>query len=311
MNKWLKLAGLVFIMVAVTVLALGGAAAWARSADGPWGARGAPFGDRAEFGGPGFGPFEGKGPGGPGRGAGGKVTAVGDNSLTLENRAGETVTVNVTGETRIMIAETRSEGSMSDIDVGDNVRVMGRPNDDGVVEARGILVLPDGDIAGGRVTAVDGNNITVENPEDGSVTIVTNADTQFRLGPDETGSLADVTVDKMVMAFGDLQEDGSLVARLVFIHERGPGPGPHGPGKGHAAGEVTSIDGATFKLDPILRDIELTVLTDDSTEYRTRTGDEVSFEDIQVGSMVVVKGRPVEGQENTIQAEVVGIKLDQ
>ena len=314
MNKWLKVLG-TFGIVAIVSAILVGAVAFAQTGQGNFGFRGDPGFDRAGFSEDGF--FaEGDGPrhGGPGHrgGVGGEVTAVDDNSLTIENRNGESVTINITGDTQVMIAETQSEGSLDDIQVGSNVRVMGRPNEEnGPIEARNILVLPAGDMAGGRVTTVEGSTITAENPKDGTVTIVANDSTQFRLGKDGEGSLADVTTDKGVMAFGEIQEDGSLTARIVFIHE-GPGPGgDHGPREGHAGGEITSVEGTSFKIDPFRGDTEITVLTDVSTEYRTRDDGDVSFEDIQVGRQVMVKGQPVEGQENTIQAEVVGIKLDE
>lgn len=304
MNKWIKIVG-TFSIVAIVTAILVSAVAFAQGSGD--------FKDGHAFGlGRGFdgqGEFFQKGPGRPGhhRGAHGKVTAIGEDSLTLENRDGESVTVNVSEDTRVMIAETQSEGSLSDIEVGDNVGVRGRRNEDGSVEARGIIVLPAGDIAGGRVTEVDGATISVENPKDGAATIVTNNETQFRVGKDGDGSLADVVADKLVMAFGETQDDGSLLARIVVIHERGPG---HGPREGFRAGEVTSVEGTTFKIDPFRGDNKVTVRTDDSTEYRSRDDEEVSFEDIQVGRKVMVKGEPVEGQENTIQAEVVGIKVD-
>lgn len=323
MNKWLKIIGTLGV-VALVSAALAGAVAFAQSDGGDFGSQrgfaGRGF-ERAGFEGRGFFSEAGDGPcqGGPrGRGGpGGKVTAVGDGSLTIENKEGESVTVTVTEDTQVMVAETQSEGSLSDINVDDNVRVMGRPAEEGdSIEARGILLLPAGDMAGGRVTAVDGNVITVENPrEESAATIVTNDETRFLLGRDGgEGSLADVTEDKGVMAFGDTQEDGSLAANVVLVHERpGPGgPGHHGPREGHTGGEVTAIEGSSFTIAPFRGEADsLTILTDDATEYRTRSGAEVSFENIQVGGHVMVKGQPVEGQENTIQAEVVGIKIDE
>lgn len=322
MNKWLKIIG-TFGIVALVSAALAGAVALAQSDGGAFGPRRgfAERGvERASFEGRSFFDEAGTGPrrGGPrGRaGLGGQVTALGDDSLTIENKEGASVTVTVTEDTRVMVAETQSEGSLGDITVGANVRVMGHPAEgDDSVEARGILLLPTGDMARGRVTAVDNNVITVENRrEESSAIIVTDGDTRFMLGRDgDEGSLADVTEDKGVMAFGDTQDDGSLAANVVFVHEgRGPGgPGHHGPGEGHAGGEVTAIDGSSFTIDPFRGEADsLTILTDDDTEYRTRSETEVSFEDIEVGGHVMVKGQPVDGQEDTIRAEVVGIKID-
>jgi hypothetical protein len=208
-----------------------------------------------------------------------------------------------------MLVESQSEGSLSDITVGRNIGVRGQRNDDGSVNAQGIIVAPAGERAGGRVTAVDGGTITVED-RDGLVTTITTGDeTTFRLGRTETGSIADVTVDTVVMAFGPAQGDNTLAARLVFVNEAGRGQrGPgHGPG---AAGEVIAVDGSSFSLAPILGQADLTIQTNDETEYRSRSGQAVSLADIQAGKIVMVIGRPVEGQENTILARLIGIKID-
>ena len=162
------------------------------------------------------------------RGVAGEVTAVSDNSLTLVTRAEETVNVNVSADTVVFLMATQTEGSLSDIAVGDHVNVHGRPSEEGTVEAVRINVAPAGDRAGGRVTAVDGQSITVENRAGEAINIITNANTTFWIGPEEQGSLADVTAGKFVNAYGELQ-DGSLSANVVFVRERPP-HGPGGPG---------------------------------------------------------------------------------
>lgn len=169
-----------------------------------------------------------------GPGAGGEVTAVSDSSLTLTTPKGDSVTVNVSEDTVVRLVESQSDGSLSDIKVGSHVMVRGQRNDDGSVEAKAIMVAPEGDMAGGRVTAVDGSTITVQGRDGETATILTDDSTIFRLGPGgETGSITDVTTETGVHAFGDLQEDGSLKARLVFVGRGGPG---HEGGKGPRPG---------------------------------------------------------------------------
>ncbi len=166
------------------------------------------------------------------RGVAGEVTATGDSSLTITavTREEETVeiVVNMSDETIIILMETQTEGSLNNIEVGDHVRVDGPRNEDGSVDARHVVVAPDGERMGGRVTAVDGQTISVKNRE-GEATIVANANTIFWIGREEQGSLADVTAGKSVEAFGELQDDGSLSASVVFVRERPP-HGPGGPG---------------------------------------------------------------------------------
>lgn len=151
------------------------------------------------------------------RGMGGEVTAVGDSNLTVVNRRGDELTVEVNDETVIHLVESQSEGSFSDIEVGDKIRVRGKRDDEGNVTAKNIHVAPDGDHVRGRVTGVEGSTITVENRDGETTTITTSDSTEFRMRGEEGVSLADVAEGNGVKAFGELQEDGSLKANLVFI----------------------------------------------------------------------------------------------
>ena len=272
------------------------------------------FGSLSGFGAPMGADFMARSVSGFGKGPGGEVTTIDGSSLTVQTRNDETVTVTSSDDTKVMLVETHSEGSISDIQVGDKIGVHGQKNDDGTVDAQGIVVLPRGDMAGGKVTAVNGVTITVDNPKDGETTIITNGDTQFKIGPDGDGSLEDVATDSFVMALGEKQDDDSLAARQVMVGKpgmRGPGGPPHDPGHGGPppqVGEVSAVNDTSFTIETFREEETITVLTDDSTEYRTRSGEDVSFEDIMVGGKVMVSGRPVEGAENTVQAEVVGVK---
>lgn len=211
LNKW------IFSLV-LALMVIGGAAfAYAAPGDG---------------GPPGGGP--GRGPGGMG---GGEVTAVADDSLTVETPNGESITVNVTDETVIHIVETGEEGSLDDIDVGDTVQVGGPRNDDNEIDADHIAVMPDGDRVSGRVTAVDDDTITVEN-RDGTITINVSDDTVFR-NRDETLSLDDVTEGAHIDAYGDLDDD-ELDADLVLI---GPGPQDGPPPNDDGQGPPSNDDG--------------------------------------------------------------------
>ena len=164
-------------------------------------------------------------PGGPnGRGGGGgEVTAVGADSITILNRNGDSVVVNVDENTIVRLVATQSEGSLSDISVGDDVRVRGRRAEDGSVTARSITVQPDGDKVRGRVTEVNGSTISLEN-RDGTVSVTTDGSTTFYLNG-EAASLADVAAGNSVTAYGTTQADGSVSATLVLIRSRSGGNG--------------------------------------------------------------------------------------
>lgn len=159
------------------------------------------------------------------RGMGGEVTAIGESNLTVVNRRGDELTVNVNDETVIHLVETQAEGSFSDIEVGDNIRARGERDEDGNVTAKNIHVTPDGDHVHGRVTSVEGSTITVENRDGETTTITTSDSTEFRMRGEDGASLTDVAEGNGVKAFGDLQDDGTLEANFIFV-----GEGKHGKG---------------------------------------------------------------------------------
>ena len=173
--------------------------------------------------------YAGRGGGGKGkghghghghRGASGEVTAISGSTLTVLNRNDESVVVNVSDSTEIYLVASQSTGTLSDTQVGSNIHVRGTKNDDGSVDATKIKVAPAGDRAHGKVTEVDGSTITVEHRRDGTTTtIVTDGNTVFWLNG-AAASLSDVVVDKFIAAYGQTQNDGSVLARDVIIPNR-------------------------------------------------------------------------------------------
>ena len=69
---------------------------------------------------------------------------------------------------------------------------------------------------GGRVTAIDGNTITVENPHGDTGTIITNNDTQFTVNG-EDGSLSDIKEGMFTGARGEMNEDGTQFTATEVI----------------------------------------------------------------------------------------------
>lgn len=324
----------------------------------------------------------------PGGGVRGEVTAVGDSSLTISTPDNQTITVNVSAETRIRLTETRSEGNLADIAVGNFVGVRGPKNDDGSIAARLILVLPENprnlDRVRGRVTAVDSDGLRLDTPN-GEVKVLTSETTHIRIGQ-QPGNLSDINVDDPVLALGNKQGEGELVAQYLLVvtgqqvrqhtlrgevididpsagtlSVQGGGqkegvwtvqtnentkyriPGVDNPSLAdikvgnqvlvigrkadgentgiawHIAvipeqykdsmvlgGEVTAVNGNSFTLNSLRG--EFTVQTNADTQYRTRGDKEVSLADVTVGSKVLVAGKMVDGQPETILAKVVGLQ---
>ena len=153
-----------------------------------------------------------------GRGGGGEVTAVSADSITILTRNETSVIVNVDENTTVRLVATQSEGSLSDVSVGDKIKVRGRRAEDGSINARSITVQPAGDKARGRVAEVNGSTISLEN-RDGTVSVTTDGSTAFYLNG-EAASLADVAAGNSVTAYGTTEADGSVSATLVLMRSR-------------------------------------------------------------------------------------------
>ena len=111
------------------------------------------------------------------------------------------------------------------------------------MDARRIVVAPRGDEVHGRVRAVEGDAIILATrrpdapeAEVAEVTVVTTEETEFRVHVRRDGwyegDLDDVRAGQFAVAFGETQSDGSLLARLVYLH---PAP-PLRPGAGGQGG---------------------------------------------------------------------------
>lgn len=190
-----------------------------------------------------------QGPPGP---LSGEITDVTDATVTIYTSEGESVVVNLTAETKVYDLLTQTEGSLADLKKLTAVEVMGRPSDDGSVDAWMIVITPWGDHVRGEITLVDSQQgtITVEDrvpmrrpddngpPEDSAqegsaqVSTVAIGDAAQVLVNGEESQVSDLTVGQFVTAYGETQADGSLVATVVVASD-----GPQGFGLGPEPGE--------------------------------------------------------------------------
>jgi hypothetical protein len=164
----------------------------------------------------------------------GVVQTVSTTSMTVLNSANETFTVTIGSSTKVELMVSRTTGSVSDIQVGNNVSVEGAKASDGSVTATRIMVEPSGSKAAGAVSAVSGSTITITAMGGTTSTIVTTTDTKFYKGT-TAASLSDVTKGVFVMAYGTKASDGSITATYVFVEtgpsQRGQGMGMPQPGR--------------------------------------------------------------------------------
>jgi len=201
---------------------------------------------------------------GRGNGVAGTVTAISDTVLTLKNDIGETYTVDLTANTRLM--KERQPVKTSDIKVGDTVMAMGmqEPGKHEIHAAMVAVMTPEQaaqmkarekemrenlgkTFIAGRVTKIDELKITVMRPDNVEQVIVVDESTSFRKGGGGRGmaagmgmsgggaasdtppagesiTLADVKVGENITGRGALKGGVFVPTTLTIVEPRRPRP---------------------------------------------------------------------------------------
>lgn len=166
------------------------------------------------------------------------ITAVDGSSVALKTDDGWARTVTVTDATTI--TKGGAKIAVGDLAVGDKIRLGQQRAADGTYSVTAIVVVLPTVV--GKVTAIDGQTLTVTQPGGTTATIHVDADTTYRVDG-STGALSDLKVGSFIVAEGSQRSDGSLDAAAVQVGEIriGPGfPGGHGGGKAPAASPAPS-----------------------------------------------------------------------
>lgn len=145
--------------------------------------------------------------------AGGEVTAVNDNTITIKRRDGSTTILTVNGST--VFRQGGAAATKADVKVGSVIAAEGKPGSSDAFTATTIRISLSR--VGGEVTAKTANSITVKQRDGSSVVIHINADTRFlvRGTKGAKATLADVAVGNRLIATGVRRADGSLDAMAV------------------------------------------------------------------------------------------------
>jgi hypothetical protein len=162
---------------------------------------------------------------------------------------------------------------------------------------------------GGKLSAVNGNTLTVVNREGESQTITVTANTKYIYNR-EAATLSAFKTDDFVAAVGAKDASGAFVAEQVFGGERPPRGGPGGrgprPGRDGIVGEYVSADAAAGSITIKTRDgKEQTVYTSESTEI-SRNRSAASLGDFKAGDHVVAIGKLDAATNRYIAVRVIG-----
>jgi hypothetical protein len=170
---------------------------------------GGPFGGRG--GGSAFGPIT--------------VSAVNGANVSLKTADGWTRTITVGDSTTV--TRGGAPAKVSDIKVGDTVRLDQDRASDGTYTVTAIdVILPT---VAGQVTAKTSDTITITLPGGTTSTVHVSGSTAYTVAGKTDAALSDVTVGSWIVASGTQRSDGSLDATSVHAGVggmfRGPGPG--------------------------------------------------------------------------------------
>jgi hypothetical protein len=140
-----------------------------------------------------------------------EITAVSGSSVSLKTADGWTRTIAVTSSTTI--TKGNDTIAVSDLKVGDEVRLAQTKNADGTYTVTAIrVVLPR---VAGTVTAKSGTTLTVLEQDGTSTTVHTGSGTTYQVPGVTNPDLDDITVGMRVAATGTERSDGSLDATAV------------------------------------------------------------------------------------------------
>jgi hypothetical protein len=147
------------------------------------------------------------------------IKAIDGSNLSLATDDGWTRTITVASTTTI----TKGGATIAagDLAVGDQIRFSETKGADGTYTITSIrVVLPT---IAGKVTAINGNDITVAQRDGTTATIHVNGGTTYQVRGVTTATLSDIKVEAIIVAEGTLRTDGSLDAARVGGGFRGLG----------------------------------------------------------------------------------------
>jgi hypothetical protein len=225
----------------------------------------------------------------------GLIEEIEGETLSLATPLG-TVTLITDANTRFRIPDVEDPG-LDDLAVGDTVGAAGWwENDSNTFHAFGVARLePDRAFPlAGTLTDIGDDTLTVETRR-GLATVHVDGETVYRIRDVEEPGLDDLKVGMRVIVKGTLNADGSLQGQVVAVLWVGPRPA-------RLRGEVLAVDGDTFTVRTA-RGRQITVLTDEATEFRVPGVENPSIDDLQVGDKVA--GGGVVEEDGTARAVLV------
>ena len=232
----------------------------------------------------------------------GTVSAIEGTTLVLDTLQGEK---QVATDEALFWAPDVENPSLADVQVGDQVVALGRPDEEGSLAAKLVALASAEELRGhavrGKVTAVEGQTLVIVTRE-GEEEVVTTSETYFHIPNVEEPGLDDIEVGCVIAALGQWGDDGTFTAQIVATARTRP-QRKMIIRRHTVLGQVTAIEGTTLTVET--RQGEQTILTDENTRFRIPGVENPSIEDIEVGDRFIALGR--RNEDGDVVARVVGV----
>ena len=226
------------------------------------------------------------------------VTA-GGGFFKLDTRSGETLTITVDENTRY----AGGLESLGDLEKGLKVGVLVQKLEDESLLAKAVLggqfERPRFDKQGGKLTAIDGQQITITDRDEQDYTFTITDETRFASRDGEVQGLEDLGVDMIVVVLFDA-ESGENTAKAVLVGDGALLELERVPGEVHKT--------ANDKLTITAGDETLTFAVDENTRIRGREID--GLDDLEKGMKVFVLYQVQEDGTLLAKGILVGGPLD-
>jgi hypothetical protein len=231
----------------------------------------------------------------------GTVSAIEGTTLVLDTLQGEK---QITTDEAIFWAPDVEDSSLADIQVGDQIVALGRPDEDGSLAPKLVAIASAEELreytVRGKVTAVEGRTLVITIRE-GEKEVMTTSETYFHIPNVEEPSLDDIEMGSIITVLG--QEDGSTFTAQILAVARARLQRKARIRQNMVGGEVTAIEGTTLTIET--RQGEKTILTDEDTRFRIPGVENPSLKHIEVGNKIIALGR--RNQDGDFVAKVVGV----
>jgi hypothetical protein len=223
----------------------------------------------------------------------GEITSLEASTIALKTRLGE-ITVLLDDETSYRRLD-KEDVILADPKIGDRVAVRGRFEEDGVMRARLILIIPEGTaVLRGTVGSARNRVLKLLIGAD-EMEVFTNEDTRVFIPGLSEPKLSDLAAGTPVAIAGMKDNEGNFIACAIRAFLRAK--------KALVRGVVTAIDTNGFQMQT--RRGESNVQVSEKTRFRILGVDEPSLEDLSKGEMVLVAG--ILNQDGAMLARMVGV----